>query len=91
MSVFQWVGSDVAIEASDVVLMTDEPAKLAETVKLSHFTRRIVWQNIILTLIVQVIFLVLGMMGVVSIWETVFADVGVALIAVFNSRRIIKY
>lgn len=85
------LGSDVAIEASDVVLMTDEPLKLAEAVKISRFTRRIVWQNIILTLIVQVIFLALGMMGIASIWEAVFADVGVSLIAVFNSRRILKY
>jgi len=85
------LGSDVAIEASDVVLMTDEPSKLAEAVKLARFTRRIIWQNIILTLVVQVIFLALGMMGIASIWEAVFADVGVSLLAVFNSRRILKY
>ena len=84
------LGSDVAIEASDVVLMTDEPVKLAEAVVISRFTRRIVWQNIILTLVVQVIFLALGMMGIASIWEAVFADVGVSLIAVFNSRRILR-
>jgi len=84
------LGSDVAIEASDVVLMTDEPSKLVEAVRISRKTRQIVWQNIILTLVVQVVFLALGMLGVASIWEAVFADVGVSLIAVFNSRRIMK-
>jgi len=84
------LGSDVAIEASDVVLMTDEPSKLAEAVRISRKTRQIVWQNIILTLVIQVVFLALGMLGVASIWEAVFADVGVSLIAVFNSRRILK-
>ena len=85
------LGSDAAIEASGVVLMTDEPTKIAEAVRLARFTRRIVWQNIVLTLMVQVIFLFLGMMGIASIWEAVFADVGIALIAVLNSRRILKY
>ena len=84
------LGSDAAIEASDVVLMTDEPGKLAEAVRVARFTQRIVWQNIVLTLVIQVVFLALGMMGIASIWEAVFADVGVSLIAVLNSRRILN-
>ncbi|MBS4007574.1 MAG: cadmium-translocating P-type ATPase [Clostridium sp.] len=83
------LGSDAAIEASDVVLMTDEPAKLIEAVKVARFTRRIVWQNIVISLAVQFVFLFLGMIGVASIWEAVFADVGISLLAVFNSRRIL--
>lgn len=84
------LGSDAAIEAADVVLMTDEPMKLVEAIKIARFTKRIVWQNIIFSLGVQIIFLVLGTMGIASIWEAIFADVGVSLIAVFNSMRIIR-
>lgn len=84
------LGSDAAIEAADVVLMTDEPIKLVEAVKIARFTRQIAWQNIIFALGVQIIFLFLGTLGVASIWEAVFADVGVALIAVLNTMRILR-
>jgi Cd2+/Zn2+-exporting ATPase len=82
------LGSDAAIEAADVVLMTDEPSKLAEAVKLARFTKRIVWQNIALALGIKAVFMVLGTMGVASLWEAVFADVGVALLAIFNAMRV---
>ena len=84
------LGSDAAIEAADVVLMTDEPAKLVEAVKIARFTKRIVWQNIVFALGVKFLFLFLGTLGVSSLWEAVFADVGVSLLAVFNSMRIMK-
>ena len=81
------LGTDAAIEAADVVLMTDEPSKLAEAVEIAHFTKRIVWQNIFFALGVKGLFLILGVMGIASMWEAVFADVGVALIAVLNATR----
>jgi len=84
------LGSDAAIESADVVLMTDEPMKLVEAIKISRFTRRIVWQGIIFSLVVQMIFLALGAMGIASIWEAIFADVGVSLLAVLNTMRILK-
>jgi len=83
-------GSDAAIEAADVVLMTDEPSKLPQAVKVAKFTKRIVWQNIIFALGVKSLFLVLGAFGVASMWEAVFADVGVALLAVFNAMRVMR-
>jgi len=84
------LGSDAAIEAADVVLMTDEPGKLPQAVKVAKFTKRIVWQNIVFALGVKSIFLVLGAFGVASMWEAVFADVGVALLAVFNAMRVMR-
>lgn len=84
------LGSDAAIEAADVVLMTDEPSKLADAIDIARFTKRIVWQNIILALGVKGIFLILGAMGVASMWEAVFADVGVTLLAVLNAMRVIR-
>ncbi|MCL2044292.1 MAG: cadmium-translocating P-type ATPase [Treponema sp.] len=84
------LGSDAAIEAADVVLMTDEPSKLIDAVKVARFTKRIIWQNIIFALGVQFLFLFLGAMGVASIWEAIFADVGVSLLAVLNTWRILK-
>lgn len=84
------LGSDAAIEAADVVLMTDEPSKLVKAIRLARATRTIVVQNIVLTLSVKGIFLVLGAFGVASMWEAVFGDVGVALLAVLNSMRILK-
>lgn len=84
------LGSDAAIEAADVVLMTDEPSKLAEAIKIAKRTRKIVWQNIIFSLGVKAIFLILGAFGIATMWEAVFADVGVALIAVLNSMRVMK-
>jgi len=84
------LGSDAAIEAADVVLMTDEPAKLVEAVKVARFTKRVVWQNIVLSLGIKFLFLFLATLGVSSLWEAVFADVGVSLIAVFNSLRVMR-
>ena len=84
------LGSDAAIEAADVVLMTDQPHKLAEAVRVARFTRVIVWQNIIFALGVKGIFLALGAVGIASMWEAVFADVGVALLAVLNAVRVMR-
>jgi len=84
------LGSDAAIEAADVVLMTDEPSKLVEAMEVARATRRIVTQNIVIALGIKGIFLVLGALGLAGMWEAVFGDVGVALIAVFNAMRILK-
>jgi len=84
------LGSDAAIEAADVVLMTDEPSKLIEAVGIARFTKRIVWQNIALALGIKGVFLVLGAFGLATMWEAVFADVGVAVLAILNASRAIK-
>uniref|UniRef100_UPI0004A39275 heavy metal translocating P-type ATPase n=1 Tax=Thermoanaerobacter sp. A7A TaxID=1350366 RepID=UPI0004A39275 len=84
------IGSDAAIEAADVVLMTDEPSKLVTAIKISKRTKLIVWENILLALGVKVIVLALGALGVATMWEAVFADVGVALLAVLNSLRLLN-
>ncbi|WP_455538824.1 heavy metal translocating P-type ATPase [Terrisporobacter sp.] len=84
------LGSDAAIEAADVVIMTDEPSKISEGIKISKKTYKIVWQNIIFALAVKVIVLILGAMGMANMWEAVFADVGVTIIAVLNAMRIMK-
>jgi len=84
------LGSDAAIEAADVVLMTDEPLKLANAIKIAKKTRLIVWQNIIFALAVKGLVLFLGAGGAATMWEAVFADVGVALLAVFNSMRVMR-
>lgn len=84
------LGSDAAIEAADVVLMTDEPTKLVEAIAIAKATRRIVTQNIVIALSIKGVFLVLGALGLAGMWEAVFGDVGVALIAVFNAMRILK-
>lgn len=84
------LGSDAAIEAADIVLMTDEPSKLSAAVKTAKATRRIVKQNIIFALGVKAAFLVLGAFGIAGMWEAVFGDVGVMLLAVLNAMRILK-
>jgi Cd2+/Zn2+-exporting ATPase len=84
------LGSDAAIETADVVLMTDSPLKMAEAVSIAKQTRRIVWQNIVLAFTVKGIFIVFGAMGLASMWEAVFADMGTALLAVANATRIIR-
>ncbi|MGI6267660.1 MAG: heavy metal translocating P-type ATPase [Acutalibacteraceae bacterium] len=81
------VGSDAAIEAADVVLMTDEPSKLSSALRISRFTKRVVTQNIVFALTCKFIVLVLGALGLATMWEAVFVDVGVSLIAVINSMR----
>lgn len=84
------LGSDAAIEAADVVLMTDEPSKIAKAIEISRKTNKIVWQNIVFALGVKVIVLILSAGGVATMWEAIFADVGVALIAVLNAMRVMK-
>lgn len=84
------LGSDAAIEAADIVIMTDEPSKIAEGIKISKKTYKIVWQNIIFALGIKIVVMVFGALGMASMWEAVFADVGVALIAVLNAMRIMK-
>jgi Cd2+/Zn2+-exporting ATPase len=84
------VGSDAAIEASDVVLMTDEPSKLLTAILIARRTNRVVRQNIAFALGVKALILVLGALGLVSMWAAVFGDVGVALLAVLNSLRTIR-
>ena len=84
------IGSDAAIEAADIVLMTDAPGKLAEAIDIAKTTKRIVWQNILFALGVKVIFLALGAFGVATMWEAVFADVGVSVLAVMNGMRVIR-
>lgn len=84
------VGSDAAIEAADVVIMTDEPSKIASAIKIAKKTRNIVMQNIIFALGVKIIILGLVAIGMGTMWEAVFGDVGVALIAVLNAMRAMK-
>jgi Cd2+/Zn2+-exporting ATPase len=84
------LGSDAAIEASDIVLMTDEPSKLIEGINIAKFTRKIVWQNITFALGVKFIVLIMGAFGLATMWGAVFADVGVALLAVLNAMRVIR-
>lgn len=84
------LGSDAAIEASDIVIMTDEPTKLITGIKIAKRTNRIVTQNIIFALGVKLIVLILGAFGVATMWQAVFADVGVSVIAVLNSTRALK-
>lgn len=84
------VGSDAAIEAADIVIMTDEPSKIAEAIFISKKTKRIVMQNIIFALSVKIAILTLAVFGISTMWEAVFGDVGVALIAVLNSMRAMK-
>jgi len=84
------IGSDAAIEASDVVIMTDEPSKIATAIKIAKRTRKIVWQNIIFAIGVKLIVLALGAGGIATIWEAVFADVGVTIIAVLNAMRVLN-
>ena len=84
------LGSDAAIEAADVVLMTDEPSKLVEAIDVAKATKRIVMQNIVIALGIKSVFLVLGALGMAGTWEAVFGDVGVTIIAVLNAMRILK-
>jgi Cd2+/Zn2+-exporting ATPase len=84
------LGSDAAIETADVVLMTDAPSKVAVAIDLAKRTRSIVWQNILFAMTVKLLFIVLGIIGIATMWEAVFGDMGVALIAVFNAMRILN-
>lgn len=84
------LGSDATIEAADVVLMTDEPSKLIDAIDIAKATKAIVMQNIVIALGIKSIFLILGAMGIAGMWEAVFGDVGVTIIAVLNAMRILK-
>ncbi len=84
------LGSDAAIETADVVLMTDAPSKVAEAIQIGRKTHQIVWQNIIFAMSVKGVFIALGIFGLASMWEAVFADVGVALLAIFNATRVLR-
>lgn len=84
------LGSDVAIEASDIVLMVDEPSKIIVAIKIARFTRKIIIENIFFALGIKLLVLVLVLCGFSTMWEAVFADVGVALLAIFNSMRASK-
>ena len=84
------LGSDAAIETADVVIQTDQPSKVATAICAGKQTRRIVWQNISLAFGVKLLVLALGAGGLATLWEAVFADVGVALIAIVNAIRVQK-
>ena len=84
------LGSDAAIEAADVVLMTDEPSKIVNAIKLSKKTMKIVKQNIIFAISVKIIVLILSAIGISSMWQAVFADVGVSILAIINALRVLR-
>ena len=83
------IGSDAAMEAADIVLMRDDPALVSEAIRIARKTRRIVTQNIVLALGVKGLVLLLGAGGLATMWEAVFADVGVALLAILNATRVL--
>jgi len=84
------LGSDAAVETADVVIMTDKLYKVVEAVNIAKKTSRIIWENIFLVLGVKGVFIFMGVLGIATMWEAVFADVGVALMAVFNATRILR-
>ena len=84
------MGSDAAIEAADIVLMDDKPSKIATAIRIAKKTLRIVHQNIVFALAVKALVLVLGAAGVANMWEAVFADVGVSVLAILNAMRALK-
>jgi len=82
------LGSDATIETADVVIQDDKPSKIAMAIRIGKETKKIVWQNIILAFAVKAVVLILGAGGIATMWEAVFADVGVALLAILNAVRI---
>ena len=84
------LGSDAAIEAADVVIMTDEPSKIASSVQISRKTMRIVKQNIVFAIAVKIGVLIFSAFGVSTMWEAVFADVGVSVLAIVNALRVLR-
>lgn len=84
------MGSDAAIESADIVLLDDDPIKIAEIIRISKSTKRIVIQNIVFALAIKIGFMVLGAFGMANMWEAVFADVGVSVIAILNAMRTLK-
>jgi len=85
------LGSDAAIEAADVVLMNDQPSRIAEAIGIARRTRKIVFQNIVFALGVKAVVLVLGALGLANMWGAVFADVGVSVIAILNAMRALRF
>ncbi len=85
------LGSDAAIEAADVVFMEGQLSKLLEGMEIARFTKKIIWQNIFFALGIKLGFIILGIFGIATMWEAVFADVGVALLAVLNATRVRKH
>jgi len=81
------LGSDAAIEAADVVIMTDEPSKIATAMKISKKTLKIAYQNIAFAIGIKVLVLILSALGITTMWAAIFADVGVTIIAVLNAFR----
>jgi Cd2+/Zn2+-exporting ATPase len=84
------LGSDAAVEAADIVIMTDHLSKIPEAVNVAQKTRNIVIQNIVFALLVKGLFVALGGFGLANMWEAVFADMGVALIAILNATRVLR-
>ena len=84
------LGSDAAIEAADVVIMTDEVSKISQAISISRKTMRIVKENIIFAITVKIAVLVLSALGIATMWSAVFADVGVSVIAILNALRILR-
>ena len=84
------LGADSAIEAADIVLMTDEPSKIVDTIRLSKKTMKIVKENIIFAISIKVLVLILSAIGISTMWEAVFADVGVSIIAILNALRVLN-
>ena len=84
------LGADSAIEAADIVIMTDEPSKIVKAIKLSRRTMRIVKENIVFAIFIKIAVLILAAFGISTMWEAVFADVGVSVIAIINALRILR-
>ena len=84
------LGSDAAIEAADIVLMTDEPSKIVDAINLSKRTMRIVKENIVFAITVKILVLILSALGISTMWAAVFADVGVSIIAIINALRVLR-
>ena len=84
------IGSNSAIEASDIVIMTDELAKIIDAIKISRKTNRIIKQNLIFSIGIKILILILSVFGITDMWEAVFADVGTTLITILNTIRILK-
>ena len=84
------IGTDAAMEVADLVIMYDEPTKISTAIKIARFTKKIVWQNIIFAIGMKLVFLGFGALGIATLWEAVFADVGVTILAVLNALRILQ-
>jgi Cd2+/Zn2+-exporting ATPase len=84
------LGSDMAIETADVIIQTDQPSRVADAVTIGRRTRAIVGQNVAFAIGIKVLVMVLGVLGIANMWEAVFADVGVALLCVLNSLRLMR-